>query len=97
MKPECQPQGPPPYLYVSFNETGRILLGMISVILGFRSSEFVDEMVLVLLSTFTPGQPPAIRYDYDSFILDKIHAQFMNLAQICGYETIFSGIFQANY
>ena len=36
-------------------------------------------MVLVLLSTFTPGQPPAIKYDYASFIADKIHSQFMNL------------------
>jgi len=79
MKPECPPQGPPPYLYVSFNETGRILLDMISMILGFRSNEFVDEMVLVLLSAFTPGQPPAIKYDYASFIANKIHGQFMNL------------------
>jgi len=52
---------------------------MIATILGFRSSEFVDEMVLVLLSTFTPGQPPTIKYDYASFITDKIHGQFMNL------------------
>ena len=79
MKPKCQPRGPPPYLYVLFNETRRILLDMISVILEFRSSEYVDEMVLVLLSTFTPGQPPTIKYDYASFIANKIHAQFMNL------------------
>jgi len=52
---------------------------MISVILGFRSSEYVDEMVLVLLSAFNPRQPPAIKYDYASFIADKIHAQFTNL------------------
>jgi len=62
-----------------FNETGRIILDMISVILGFRSSEYVDEIVLVMLSTFTLGQPPAINYDYASFIANKIHAQFMNL------------------
>lgn len=79
MKLECQLQGPPPYLYVSFNETGRILLDMILVILGFRSSEFVEEMVLVPLSTFTPEQTPAIKYDNASFIADKIHTQFMNM------------------
>ena len=43
---------------------------MISVILGFRSNEYVDEIVLVLLSTFTPRQPPAIKYDYASFIAE---------------------------
>ena len=79
MKPDCQPQGPPLYLYVWFNETGRILLDMISVILGFRSSEYVDEIVLVLLSTFTPGKPPAIKYDYASYIANKIHDQFLIL------------------
>jgi len=62
-----------------FNEIGRIILDMISTILGFRSSEYVDEMVLVWLSTFIPGQTPTIKYDYASFIASKIHAQFMNL------------------
>lgn len=62
---------------------------MIWVILGFRSSEYVDEIVLVLLSTFTLGQPPAIKYDYASFIAHKIHAQFMNLERGVFKYTIF--------
>jgi len=79
MKPNCQPQGPPPYLHVWFTETGKLILDMISLILGFRSSEYVDDITLVLLSIFTPGQPPAVKYDYSTFIADKIHTQFMNL------------------
>ena len=52
---------------------------MILAILGVRSSEYVVEIVLVLLSTFTLGHPPAIKYEYASFIANKFHAQFMNL------------------
>ena len=79
MQPDCQPRQPPPYLHVWFNETGRLLVDMISCILGFNTSEYVDETVLVLLSMFAPGQPPAVQYDYATFIADKIHEQFMNL------------------
>ena len=47
--------------------------------MGFNTSEFVDHLILVLLSIFTPGQPPAVRYDFASYIADKIHDQFMRL------------------
>jgi len=52
---------------------------MISYILGFNTSEYVDETILVMLSMFAPGQPPAVQYDYATFVADKIHEQFMNL------------------
>jgi len=71
MKPDCQPQGPPPYVHSWFTEIGKIILDMISFILGFKTSEFIDETILVMLSMFTPGQPPAVKYDYASFIAIK--------------------------
>ena len=52
---------------------------MISSILGFKTSEFFDETILVILSMFTPRQPPAVKYDYASFIANKINEQFINL------------------
>ena len=79
MQLDCQPWKPPPYLHVWFNEIGKLLVNMISCILGFNTSEFVDETVLVILSMFAPGWPPAVQYDYATFIADKIHEQFMNL------------------
>jgi len=79
MSPKHQPKGPPPYLHAFFTETDKLILDMISSVLGFRSSEYVDDITLVMLSIFTLGQPPAIKYDYDTFIANKIHAQFMNL------------------
>lgn len=58
--PNYQPWQPPPYLHVWFNETGRLLVDMISCILGFNTSDYVDEVILVMLSMFTLGQPPAV-------------------------------------
>jgi len=52
---------------------------MISLIMGFISSKYVDEITLVLLSIFTKGQPSTDRYEYATFITNKIHGQFMNL------------------
>lgn len=79
MSPKHQPKGPPPYLHTFFNETGRLIVDMISSVLGFRSNEYVDDITIVLLSIFTLGQPPTVKYDYATFIANKIHAQFMNL------------------
>lgn len=68
-----QPKGPPPYMKTFFTNMGRLIVDMMSLVMGFKTNEYVDELTLVLLSIFTPGQPPAIEYDYASFISDKIH------------------------
>jgi len=69
----------PPYHHAWFDETSRLLIDMISYILGFRTSEIVDENVIALVSMFALGQPPAVKYDYPTYIANKIHEQFMNL------------------
>ena len=79
MKPDCQPQGPLPYVNSWFTKVGKLILDMISFILGFKTSEFFDDTNLVMLLMFTPGQPPAVKYDYASFIANKINQQFINL------------------
>ena len=56
-----------------------MIIDMISYILGFRTSEIVDETVFALMSMFAPGQPPVVKYDYATFIANKIHEQFMDL------------------
>ena len=55
MFPEHQPKGPPPYGYTFFTNVGRLILNMISSIMGFNTSEYVDQLTLLLLSVFTPG------------------------------------------
>ena len=54
MLPEHQPKGPPPYGYNFFTDVGRLILNMISSVMGFNTSEYVDQLTLVLLSIFTP-------------------------------------------
>lgn len=73
MLPKHQRSGPPPYLQACFTETGKLIVDMISLIMGFKTSEFVDDVTIVLLSIFTPGQLPAVIYDYASYIANKIH------------------------
>jgi len=73
MSPKHQLDDPPPYMQTFFTYMGQLIIDMISSIMGFNTSEFVDELTLVLLSIFTPGQLPAIKYDFASYIADKIH------------------------
>ena len=85
MLPQHQPTGPPPYGHTYFTDEGRLILNMISSIMGFNTSEYVDQLTLVLLSIFTPGHPPAIKYEFASYIANKIHDQFMRF----GNERVF--------
>jgi len=52
---------------------------MISYIVGFKTSEIVDETIFALISMFSLGQPTAVKHDYATYIANKIHEQFMNL------------------
>jgi len=79
MREDCQPTGPPPFLYVHFSEVGKLIVDMISYVLGFKTSEHIDETVLVLLSAYSPAQPPAYKYNYAKFIANKIHDQLVKL------------------
>jgi len=79
MSPECFSKYTLPYHHAWFDETGRIIIDMISYIPGFITSEVVDETVFALMSIFSPGQPPSVMYDYATYIANKIHEQFMNL------------------
>ena len=44
MLQEHQPKGPPPYGHTFFTDMGRLIVNMISLIMGFNTSEYVDEI-----------------------------------------------------
>ena len=69
----------PPVANAYLNELGKLLVDMISYVLGYRTSEHVDETILAMLSIFSPGKPPAVHYDYAAYIANKIREQLMNL------------------
>ena len=52
MLPEHQPKGSPPYGFYYFNTLGRLIVNIISFVLGFNTSEYVDEITLALLVHF---------------------------------------------
>jgi len=79
MSLDCQPRDSPPFHHVWFNEAGIFVIDMISHVLGFKRSEYVDETILALMSIFIPGHPPSIKFEFATFISNKIHEQFMSL------------------
>lgn len=79
MDKKHQPKDSPRYLASFFTRIGKNIVNMIVAVMGFNTSEYVDELTLVLMSIFTPGQTPTIKYNYAAFIAEKIHDQFMSL------------------
>ena len=76
---ECYSRFTIPYHHAWFTEDGKFLTDMISYILGFITSEIVDNTIFALMSIFTLGQPLIVQYDYSTFIADNIHEKFMIL------------------
>ena len=68
---------------------------MISYVISFRTCEYVDETILALMSIFIPGHPPAIKYDFATFISNKIHEKFMRLNRegVFKYTTYINHLF----
>lgn len=79
MEEKYRSKDPPPYMSSFFTNLGKDIITMIACILGFITSEYVDELALAYMSIFTPGQPPPSKFDYATFLDEKMHDQFMSL------------------
>lgn len=68
---------------------------MIACILGFTTSEYVNELTLAYMSIFIPIQHSAFKFDYATFLADKMHEQFMRLKneRVFKYSSILYHIF----
>ena len=69
----------PAYSSSKFPEGSRHVISMLSFILGYFTDEHTDESILHFLSTFVPGQPPSVIYNYVEYITDSIHDQLVKL------------------
>jgi len=49
------PKEPPPYMPSFFSDLGKDITSMISCILGFTTSEYIDDIIFADMSIFTPG------------------------------------------
>ena len=47
------------------------------------------KTVLVLLFAYSPGQPPAVKYNYAKFIANKIHDQLLKLDREGVFQILF--------
>jgi len=85
MEEKDRPKDPPPYMSCFFTNIDRDIITMITCILGFTTNESMDEMKLASMSISTLGQPPGAKFDYATFVADKMHDQFM----ILEHERVF--------
>jgi len=89
------PKDPPPYASIVFNDLGKDIITMIACIAGFSTNEYVDEIPFAHMSIFTPGQPPAVKFDFAKFIAYKMHDQFMRLEneRVFKYSSVLYHLF----
>ena len=67
------PNEPPLYVYTIFSPFGQDIVAMISSVLGYTTSEYIDDIILAFMSIYTPGQPPDVIYDYAKFTANRVH------------------------
>lgn len=74
------PKDAPPYVATIFSSWGTNIVDMISSILGYTISEYINEIILAFMSIYTPGHPLSIIYDYSQFIAERMHEQFLRMS-----------------
>ena len=61
----------PPYLASIFLERTRLIVTMMSCILGYFTDEYVDASILGFLSIFYPRQPPSFIFNFAQYLSVK--------------------------
>jgi len=89
------PKDPPPYVYTIFSPFGKDILAMISSVLGYTTSEYIDEIILAFIPIYTPRQPPIVIYDYAKFIADRMHDHFLRMSneRVFKYSSVLYHLF----
>lgn len=59
IQPSSETTRTPPIGYHYLNDLGRMLVDLISYVLGYRGVEDVDDTIMAMLSIFSPGKLPA--------------------------------------
>ena len=72
------PSTNPPYPSSMFSTKGNQIISSLCALLGYYSDQWVDEPILGFLSIFSNDEKPTTQFDYNTFLADNIHEQFMN-------------------
>jgi hypothetical protein len=59
-----------------FSEKGNQVISSLCCLLGYFSDVWVDEPILVFLSTFSTEEKFTTEFDYNTFLVENIHDQF---------------------
>jgi len=62
-----------------FPEATKHIISLLSYLLGYENDQAIDESILVLFSIFIREYQPALMYNYNHFLANNTHEQFMNL------------------
>jgi hypothetical protein len=72
------PSTNPPYPSSMFSTKGNQVISSLFDLLGYYSDQWVDEPILGFLSIFSTDEKPTTQFDFNTFLVDNIHEQFMN-------------------
>jgi len=61
-----------------FPEATRHIISMLSYLLGYENDQSFDESILGFFSIFSKEYQLAFMYNYNHFLADNIHENFMN-------------------
>jgi hypothetical protein len=72
------PSTNPPYPSSMFSTKANQVISSLCALLGYYSDQWVDEPILGFLSIFSNDEKPTTQFDYNTFLAENIHEQFVN-------------------
>jgi hypothetical protein len=96
LSPSAQfPSTNPPYPSSMFSTKGNQIISSLCSLLGYYSDQWVDEPILGFLSILSTDEKPTARFDFNTFLEDNIHEQFMNFGKegMFRYSSILAYLF----
>jgi hypothetical protein len=63
-----------------FSTKGNQIIFSLCALLGYFSDQWVDEPILGFLSIFSNDEQPTMQFNYNTFLANKIHEQFVNFS-----------------
>jgi hypothetical protein len=78
-----------------FSTKGNQVISSLCALLGYYSDQWVDEPIMGFLSIFTTDENPTTQFDFNTFLADNIHEQFVNFSSedMFRYSTILAYLF----
>jgi hypothetical protein len=85
----------PLYPYSLFLVKGNQVISSLCALLGYFLDQWVDEPILGFLSIFSIDEKPTTQFNYNTFLVDNIHEQFLNFAteSMFRYSSIMAYMF----